>query len=135
MNILNGKWLEVVWTDENCREVKRVACHVSELVRVLDMPLPPGAVVREPVRNLASICSRTRFFGRFPYQVGDTFVENINQGDRDCVVVAVDDATGDYLYDYKMPAGKIFLRNNNGKPVSKKRIPKKFEKSFEKTND
>ena len=122
-----SRWREVVWTDEDSHDVKRVACHESELVRVMDMPFPPGAVVLEPVRNLTSICSSTKFFCRFPYQVGDTFTENINQGDRDCLVIAVDDATGDYLYDYEMPAGKKFLRDHNQKPVSAGRIPKKFQ--------
>ena len=123
------RWHEVVWTDENCREVKRLACHESELVDVMDMPFPDGAVVREPVCKLTSIRSNTKFHCRFPYRVGDTFVEHINQGDRYCVVVSVDEATGDYLYDYEMPVGKKFLRNHNGKPVSRERIPRKFTES------
>jgi hypothetical protein len=121
------RWREVVWTDENSREVKRLACHESELVCVMDMPFPPASVVREPVRKLTNIGSNTQFYCRFPYQVGDTFVENINQGDRHCVVVAVDEATGDYLYDYEMPGGKKFLRNQNKKPISRERIPRKFQ--------
>lgn len=124
-----SRWSEVVWTDENCREVKRLACHESELVNVMDMPFPDGAVVREPVCKLISIGPNTKFHCRFPYRVGDTFIEHINQGYRECVVVAVDETTGNYLYEYDMPGGKTFLRNQNGKPVSKERIPRKFTES------
>ncbi len=121
-----SRWREVIWTDENNREVKRLACHESELPHVLNMPFPPGAVVREPVYELTNIGPNTKFQCRFPYRVGDTFYDNINQGDRLCHVIAVDEPTGDYLYEYTMPAGRTFLRNQNGKPVSEKRIPKKF---------
>ena len=60
------------------------------------------------------------------YQVGDSFIDNIGQGDHHCVVVAVDDSTGDYLFAYKTLDGKCALRNHNSTPVDKKRIPKKF---------
>jgi len=97
-----------------------------ELPLVLNKPFPPGAVVREPVYELTNIGPNTKFQCRFPVKVGDTFFDFINQGDRPCRVVAVDDETGDFLYDYEMPGGRVFLRNQYGKPVSEKRIPKKF---------
>ena len=121
-----SKWREIVWTDENNREVGRLACHESELAYVLNKPYPPGAVVREPVYELTNIGPNTKFQCRYPYRVGDTFYDHINQGDRLCHVIAVDEKTGDYLYEYSMPAGRTFLRNQNGKPVSERRIPKKF---------
>jgi len=119
-------WREIIWTDENNREVARLACHQSELEVVLNRPFPPGAVVREPVYELTSIGVNTRFACRFPVKIGDSFTDNINQGDRFCRVVAVDEGTGDYLYEYEMPAGRTFLRNQYGKPVSRRRVPKKF---------
>jgi hypothetical protein len=45
-----------------------------------------------------------------PFKDGNTFDENINQGGRWCRVTAVDEETGDYLYDYEMPNGRVFMR-------------------------
>jgi hypothetical protein len=121
-----SRWREVIWTDENNKEVKRLACHESELDHVLNMPFPTGAVVREPVYELTNINSATKFQCRYHYRVGDTFYDHINQGDRFCRVVAVDEESGDFMYEYEMPGGRTFLRNQNGKPISEKRIPRKF---------
>lgn len=43
------------------------------------------------------------------------FTELINQGNRDCVVVAVDGTK--LLYEYEMPNGTSAIRNERGKPV------------------
>lgn len=124
-------WREVVWTDAQGREVKRLACHVSELPRVLDMPFPAGAVVREPVYELTNLTPTTVFHCRYPYRVGDTFTDFVNQGDRPAVVVAVDEATGDFLYEYEMPGGRVFLRNQDARPVSRARVPRKFREQLD----
>ena len=124
-------WREIIWTDENNREVSRLACHESELDLVLNRPFPNGAIVREPVYELTNIGPTTKFCCRFPCNLGDIFHDFINQGLRVCKVVAVDELTGDFLYEYEMPGGRCFLRNQYGKPVSLKRIPKKFSEYFD----
>jgi hypothetical protein len=119
-------WRLVVWTDADNREVRRLGCHVDELPRVLDLPFPPRAVVREPVYALTAAWDAPAYFSRrrpCPFKVGDTFTEEINQGHRTCRVVAVNDRTGDYLYDYEMPGGRVFLRNQSGRPVGRGRVP------------
>ncbi len=126
-----SKWREIIWTDENNREVARLACHESELKYVLSLKYPPGAVVREPVYELTTIKSNTKFQCRRPVQIGDSFYDHINQGDRFCTVVAVDEETGDYLYEYEMPGGRVFLRNQYGRPVSQKQIPVKFREDLQ----
>lgn len=112
-----NNWRLVTWTDEDANVVKRLACHVSELKQVLEIQ-PPGSVVREPVTILDNL--QGQFFCRYPYKVGDTFYEIINQGERLCVVISVDETTGNYLYEYEMPRGRKFIRNQYGKPTKRK---------------
>jgi len=53
---------------------------------------------------------RLRFWRRCPaVQVGEWWSENINQGDRNGGVVAVDVERGQYLWEYEMPAGTTGL--------------------------
>lgn len=121
-----GPWRMVVWTDERGRGVRRLGCHADELPRVLDLPFPPRAAVREPVYELTAAGDVPVYFSRrrpCPVRVGDVFAETINQGERWCRVVAVNPDTGDYLYDYEMSRGRVFLRNQSGRPVSRARLP------------
>ncbi len=54
--------------------------------------------------------SRLRFWCRCPsVKEGDYWPENINQGDRGGLVVAVDEEKGQYLWEYEMPAGTTGL--------------------------
>ncbi len=62
-----------------------------------------------------------------PLRCGDVFTEVINQGERDCKVLAVDEETGAVLYDYEMPRGRIFMRID-GKPVNEKSLSKKWRR-------
>jgi hypothetical protein len=58
------------------------------------------------------------------YEAGDTFTEHINQGDRDCTVIAV---LGDkYLFEYTMPAGTSAINNERHKAVSYKSLSDKW---------
>ena len=71
---------------------------------------------------------KNRIFG---FKFGDFFQEHINQGLRDCQILAVDEKTGDYLYEYDMPAGKTFMRTRFRGSVSQKNLPKKWLKLME----
>lgn len=106
-----SQWREVRWTDENNREVKKLICHVDELPEVIASPFPKGAVVREPVYEFTGVSTtQPKFFRRCLVKVGDQFDEFINQGKRDCQVMAIDPETGRYLYEYDMPNGTTALR-------------------------
>jgi len=111
----------ITWTDERERPVKQMGFHVSDLESVLNLPFPKGAVSRDPITEFTGIPVELPFYqDKSPLMVyGTQFQEEINQGLRNCQVIAVDDATGEYLYDYEMPAGRTFIRNHKGKPVSK----------------
>lgn len=128
-------WRLVSWTDENYRLVQEIACHECELDKVLNLPHPPGAVVREPVTTLHDHNARPYNFFRkrpCPFKPGDTFTEFINQADRDCLALAVD-PDGRCLYDYQMPNGKTFARID-GKPVNVKKLPEKWRKLLQAEN-
>lgn len=126
-------WRLVQWTDGHGRPVKNLICHDDELGRVLNLPFPPGAVARDPVTEFTGVNPsgpRPRYFRRMPWvAVGARFAENINQGDRDCEVVAVDEATGAYLYAYQMPGGREFMRRGpEGHPVTRSRLSLKWKR-------
>ena len=106
----------------------RLAFHESETEKVWNLPFPAGAVVLEPMMMLTNLTERYSWFHKkwCPYQVGDVFYENINQGDRPCRVLAVDEESGNYLYDYEMPNGRVFHRIN-GRSVNPKRLSKKWK--------
>lgn len=53
-------------------------------------------------------------------RAGEYFEEQINQGSRTCTVIAVDEASGNYLYEYEMPEGSTAIRNQHGRPVGYK---------------
>jgi hypothetical protein len=104
-------WRVIIWTDENNKEVSRMIFHVDETKEVLALPFPKGAVVREPIyEHTFAGPVLPKFFRKCLVNVGDSFTEFINQGDRDCLVLAVDPDTGRYLYEYVMPAGTTALR-------------------------
>jgi hypothetical protein len=122
-----NNWCLVEWTDAERHVVKRLACHFEELAEVLDLPWPAKAACREPVTEYTGLPTYITWFRRRPSpRLGDTFVEFINQGDRDCWVIAVEDETGRYLYEYEMPNGRIFLRNQDGKPVARNTLSAKW---------
>jgi hypothetical protein len=125
-DMTTNPWRRIIWTDENGRTVKELVCHEDELSEGVDLQFPPGAVVREPVYEYTGIPhpSMVQFFRRNMIRVGDTFTDFINQGVRGCRVIAKNDETGQYIYDYEMPRGAVFMRNQDGKPVSRKRLPK-----------
>lgn len=125
---MSNPWRIIRWTDAEYRVVRQVCFHETELKQILSLPFPDNAACREPIQEMTSFDPRSQFFRRrfYPAKVGDFFQEHINQGLRDCSVVAFDDSTGDYLYEYDMPGGRTFLRNSAGKPVSQKRISKRF---------
>lgn len=102
-------WREVNWTDERNKVVQRLICHEDELAEVILLPFPKGAVVREPVYE-ATMLAGARFFRRDMTKVGDPFLENINQKNRECEVVAIDPKTWRVLYEYEMPFGTSALR-------------------------
>lgn len=102
-------WRLVRWTDENNKEVASLVFHVDELAEVIALPFPSGAVVREPIYE-CSVLAGARFFRRDLTKVGDPFVELINQGNRECEVVAIDPKTWRVLYEYEMPNGSSALR-------------------------
>lgn len=118
-------WRLFIWTDERDREVKRLVCHESELSEVADLPFPPGAVAREPVYEFTAMSALMPwdFYRKHPFEVGFRFTDFINQGDRPAMIVAKNDATGDFIYEYEMPGGRVFLRSRGGRPVSLKRLP------------
>lgn len=104
-------WHLVRWTDENMNVVDQMICHESELILCLNLPFPPGAVCREKTEILKGNSKfGVGYFRRSPIQPGDTFEEEINQGLRPCVVLAVDVTTGEFLYEYQMPHGTTSLR-------------------------
>src|SRR5208337_3029551 len=103
-------WREIMWINERNREVSRMVFHVDELAEVLALPFPEGATAHEPVYEFSAFNGGTKFFRRCLVKTGDTFSEFINQGERDCLVLAVDPDTGRYLYEYVMPAGSSALR-------------------------
>lgn len=117
----------VTWTDENHRPIRQMAFHVSDLAAVLDLPFPIGAVCRDPVTELTQIKPDLSFYdGKFPYRDGDQFQEVINQGHRHCYVIAVDDSTGAFLYEYDMPGGRTFLRNHKGSAVQRGKLSRRW---------
>lgn len=132
-------WRIVNWTDADYRIVKTVHCHESELEEVLNLPFPAKAVCRDPVMELTQFAMVHHWYklrwrptkddpyaaSLSPYAVGDVFEEDINQALRECVVLAVDEKTGQYLYIYDMPKGRSFLRVN-GKPISMNQLGKKW---------
>ena len=119
-------WRLVCWTDENGREVKRVVCHESEVGAVMNLPFPPRAAVREPVYEQTNLIGLMpfHFHGKHPFGVGFTFTDWVNQGDRGAQIVAKNDGTGDFIYEYEMPGGRVFLRDRAGRPMSRNRLPK-----------
>jgi hypothetical protein len=130
-------WRLIEWSDVRGRMVRELAFHESETEEVINLPFPSGAIAREPVMELTHFAraKRYRYFRRRfqPLRIGDTFYEHINQGDRLCKVVAFDEESGCILYDYEMPAGRIFYRDDSGpsgRPVSPNRPPKKWREYF-----
>jgi hypothetical protein len=126
---MTNPWRLVEWTDEAGRVVKELAFHEAELREVLDLPFPPAAAAREPVVELTHFARAKpyQYFRRrwCPHKPGDVFYENINQAERLCKVLAVDEASGRILYDYEMPGGRVFMRID-GRPVSAKRLSQKW---------
>lgn len=124
-------WRVIEWTNENGRTVRELAFHKEETQEVLDLPFPDDAVVREPIMLLTDFFREYKWFRRHrtswsELKYGDVFYENINQGDRACKVLAVDE-NGRVLYDYEMPRGRTFHRID-GRPVNIKRLPKKWRR-------
>lgn len=129
-----ANWCEVEWTNEVGRAVKRLAFHFDEMSEVLDLPFPDGAVAREPVVAMTTFARKSPppFFRRRLCLLtpGDVFGEYVNQADRTCVVLGVDEKTGQCLYEYEMPNGRTYLRID-GQPVSRNRLPEKWRKFVE----
>ncbi|HYF37108.1 MAG TPA: hypothetical protein VD994_17545, partial [Prosthecobacter sp.] len=126
---MENPWRLVTWTgDSPSNVIWELAFHESELEEVLSLPFPPGAVCRDPVMMLTDFARAkpyTWFRKRWqPLKPGDSFMENINQGDRWCYVLAVDE-DGALFYSYEMPNERVFLRID-GKPVSPNKIPRKW---------
>ena len=119
-----GEWLKITWSNEKYRTIKEVNCHASELAEVLNLPFPPGAVVREEAVAITDFSNPLKWFRKkwVGLRVGETFPEWINQADRICKVLAIDDM-GSILYDYEMPNGKLFHRVD-GRPISEKVLKK-----------
>ena len=65
---MRSPWRVCTWTDERGREVRELAFHESELEQVLALPLPRGAVAREPVMMLTSLARAKpyRWHGLYP---------------------------------------------------------------------
>lgn len=124
-----NNWCLVTWVDSCNKTVAQMGCHFDEICEVLDLPWLPGVAAREPIDAYTGTPVSVKWFRRRPpeYKVGDLFYEKINQAQRLCEVVAVDEKTGDYLYEYEMPAGGLYLRNKNGRPVSRNRLPRKWQ--------
>jgi hypothetical protein len=132
-----SEWLEVIWTDNRSKPVKKLVCHYTEVGEVVNLPFPPEAVVREPVMAWHG-GSVPRFYRKSLMKVGDHFEEEVNQGMRPCTVLAVDERTGRYLYEYEMPNGTTTLRTGewkNGRYImggySYKALPKYWRKLIE----
>jgi hypothetical protein len=122
----------ITWTDENYREVSRMGFHVSDLKEVLALPFPKGAVCRDPITELTDLKPGMPFYdGKRPVYDGECFQEFINQGERDCQIIAVDESTGAYLYEYDMPGGRTFLRNHRGVPVSRTKLSRRWHQLIE----
>lgn len=74
------------------------------------------------------------YLRRLPFP-GEEFTVNWNQGDRPARVLAV--LGHEMLYDYEMPAGKVFMRicyigcESDGRSVSEESLPKKWRKAME----
>ena len=110
---MSTPWREVFWTDADCREVYRIACHESELGEVLDYyrdHTPEGAVCREPVKTLSRTTAKTKFFRRSMVALNEQSELYVNQGMRPASVVGIDEKTGKYLLEYEMPRGSTALR-------------------------
>jgi len=102
-------WRLIRWTDANNKEVRSLVFHVDELKEVVDLPFPEGAACREPIYECSTLAG-ARFFRRDLTNIGDCFTEFINQGNRDCQVVAIDNKTWRVLYEYTMPNETSALR-------------------------
>ena len=65
-------------------------------------------------------------------KAGDSFNELINQGQRECIVIAVDGSNpAQYLYEYEMPHGTSAVRNEKGRPIPYDSISLKWLKLIE----
>jgi len=122
------EWLRCTWSDENYRTIKTVNFHRSELDQVINLPMPAGAVVREQVVAITEFSKPLSWFKKrwVGLRVGEHFQEFINQGWRHATVLAIDDI-GNLLYEYEMPAGKVFMRIDEGgyhRPISPKQLDK-----------
>lgn len=113
----------ITWSDAHHRPVLRIGFHVSDLAKVLKCHAPASAAGRDPITEYTGI-ERVAYFydGKSPVQVHDSFEEEINQGMRGCTVVAVDEKTGRYLYEYTMPNGTSALRRESRRSVSYKSL-------------
>lgn len=113
----------ITWSDGNRRPVLAIGFHVSDLEAVLRFPQPVTAAGRDPITEYTGVERVLYFFNsKSPFKAGDTFDEEINQGQRECVVVAVDEKTGRYIYEYEMPNGTSALRWENGRSISYKAL-------------
>lgn len=113
-----GFW-EFTFTDANGAIVERLVIHESEREEFsrdveagkVDWLNSPAIVRHErgwPWNGREA--PATRFWKRCPtVKVLDGWSENINQGDRDGQVVAVDEERGQYLWEYVMPKGSTGL--------------------------
>lgn len=126
-------WRLVSWSNETGRVVKELACHIDELGEVLQLPFPAGACCRDAVMELTNFLLHYQWFRRrwLPVKVGDYFQEVINQGTRDCQVVAVDEHMGHFLYEYEMPNGRTYLRDHTGRPINRNRLSKRWQALLE----
>lgn len=109
-------WYRVTWTDADCHEVLSLCCHSSELADVLNWWTEERwaeMVCREPVESISEERLRAgglKFWHKNPVKVGDEFEVQVNQGLRPCLVVAKDEETEVFLYNYEMPNGRLYYR-------------------------
>lgn len=61
------KWFQVEWSNETGRVVKMLVCRPEELPEVLELPMPEGAVAREPVTEQTMITENTPFYRDNPF--------------------------------------------------------------------
>ena len=116
-------WRIMRWSDEQGRTVRRMGFHLIDLDKVLALPFPENAAVRNPMTWYTGVEKIEGWYlSKSPMEVGTDFSEEINQGLRDCTVVAVDPSTGRYMYEYTMPKGTSAPRRENGRPVSYKSL-------------
>lgn len=126
---MTNNYRVITWTDDHGRRVSELGFHVSDLDKVLNLPFPAGAVGRVPVTEYTGIPLELDFYDeKMPCREGDQFSEIINQNLRDCEVVAIDEQTGAYLYEYTMPNGRSYLRNHHGNSVQRKKLSAKWRR-------